>query len=302
MAVEPRDLEYFAVVAERGNLGRAAEALELSQPALSKSLRRLEGWAGTKLVKRTPKGVELTPIGSALLEHAHRLRLSLHDIGRAMADLSGGRVGSLRVGAGPLMVEAILPAACEALLKYAPNLDFKVEVSMNDVLMPALRNGELDLVVSGIPPATHEDLVQEYLYDDEFVVYASADHRLAKRKGVTMEDLVRERWATAPAAVLSWNWMHRAFEDRGLPPPRTTLRTSSASLALHAVSRSDLLGFTSRRNLRQAMQRLRLVEISVKAMPWRRRVGISYRKDGYLSPAAKRFIEILKETAKEIVI
>ena len=55
-----RDLEYFAAVAEHGNLGRAAEALDLSQPALSKSVRRLELWAGTKLVQRTPKGVELT--------------------------------------------------------------------------------------------------------------------------------------------------------------------------------------------------------------------------------------------------
>ena len=67
IAMELRDIEYFTVVAEHGNLGRAAEALGLSQPALSKSLRRLEHEIGAKLVKRTPKGVELSAEGMALL-------------------------------------------------------------------------------------------------------------------------------------------------------------------------------------------------------------------------------------------
>ena len=88
--MELRDLEYFAVVAEHGHVGRAAEALGLSQPALSKSLRRLEKAMQAKLVKRTPKGVELTAVGSALHMHVHRLRLSLNDVVHEAADLSQG--------------------------------------------------------------------------------------------------------------------------------------------------------------------------------------------------------------------
>jgi len=66
-----RDVEYFAVLAKHGHVGRAAEALGLSQPALSLSLRRLERSIQAKLVKRTPKGVELTSVGSALLAQVH---------------------------------------------------------------------------------------------------------------------------------------------------------------------------------------------------------------------------------------
>ena len=73
--MELRDLEYFSVVAEHGNVRRAAEALDLSPPALSKSLRRLEKAVGAKLVKRVPKGIELTAVGSAMVDQARRIRL-----------------------------------------------------------------------------------------------------------------------------------------------------------------------------------------------------------------------------------
>ena len=93
-----RDIEYFAVIAEHGHLGRAAEALGLGQPALSVSLRRLEKSAEAKLVKRTPKGVELTDVGRALLTHVGRLQLAREDLARELSDLAHGQAGHLRVG------------------------------------------------------------------------------------------------------------------------------------------------------------------------------------------------------------
>src|SRR5262245_26339494 len=107
-----RDIEYFAVLAEHGQLVRAAEALGLSQPALSLSLRRLEKSAQAKLVRRTPKGVELTDVGAALLTHVERLRLARHDLAREVADLAQGTAGQLRVGTGPATADGFLPLAC----------------------------------------------------------------------------------------------------------------------------------------------------------------------------------------------
>src|SRR5882672_2516976 len=124
--MELRDIEYFAVVAEHGHLGRAAESLELSQPALSKSLRRLEQAMGAKLVKRTAKGVELTAAGTALLSHVRRLRLALGDVAHEVADIGQGRAGQLRVGANQFALDYLLPAVCGALLKDAPKLTLKV--------------------------------------------------------------------------------------------------------------------------------------------------------------------------------
>lgn len=299
MTLGLRDIEYFVAIADHGNVGRAAESLGLSQPALSKSLRRLEVSMQTKLVKKVPKGVELTAVGSAFLVHVRRIRLSLDDVAHEVADLTQGRAGHVRVGANQYAIDHVLPAMCGTLLKDAPKMTLKVTVGANDVLVPALRNGQLDLIISGIPTSPEGDFVQVYLSDDEFVVYASANHRLAKRKRVTTADLSRERWALLPNVVAT-QWLRRAFEDHGLPPPEVALETSSDTLRLHAVASSELLGFTPRIYVREAASRLRLVELRVKELTWRRPLGVRYRKDAYLSPAARRFIEILKATAKEI--
>ena len=174
--MEPRDLQYFAVVAEHGNLRRAADAIGISQPALSKTLRRLEKAAGTKVVRRTPKGVELTAMGFTLLAHARRLQFALDDVLKEVADLNGGRSGLLRIGASFEAAELLLPSACEILLQHAPDVITKITAGTNEALVPALRSGILDLVISGIPKAGDQDLTQERLWEEDFIVCAAASH------------------------------------------------------------------------------------------------------------------------------
>src|ERR1700724_3059789 len=118
--MELRDIEYFSVIAEQGHRGRAADALGLSQPALSKSLRRLERILQAKLVKRTPKGVELTAEGAVLSARARELKLSLQSVAREVAEVGQGRVGHLRIGVGFPRPEEFLTAAFSAMLKGAP--------------------------------------------------------------------------------------------------------------------------------------------------------------------------------------
>jgi DNA-binding transcriptional LysR family regulator len=292
-----RDIEYFALVAEQGHLGRAAEALGLSTPALSKSLRRLERAAGAKLVKRTPKGVELTAPGATLYSHARQLQLALHDVAREVADIGQGRAGALRVGANQFSLDHILPRASETLLKEAPKVGLKLTAGGNDVLVPALRNGRLDLIIGYVPSAP-EGLVEEHLLSDAFVVHCSSGHRLSERKRVTIADVADETWALGPANVPDWQWLHRIFEEKGLPPPKTAIETSATPLRLRVVSSTRLLGFAPRLFVQQAMSRLPLVELPVTELEWPCRLAVRYRKGGYISPAGRRFIEILKATAK----
>src|SRR5262245_66282968 len=96
--MELRDLEYFAVVAEQGNLGRAAELLGLSQPALSKSIARLEDATEDKLFRRTAKGRDLTAEGSMLLSRGRELRQSLRNVAREDSDCSRGQAGHSKLG------------------------------------------------------------------------------------------------------------------------------------------------------------------------------------------------------------
>jgi DNA-binding transcriptional LysR family regulator len=265
------------------------------------SLRRLEESAQAKLVKRTPKGVELTAVGAALLSHVSRLRLARDDLAREVADLAHGRAGHLRIGASPANAEAFVPEACSTLLMEAPKVSLNVAVLDNDALLPALRKGDLDIAVTHTQQFPQPDLTQELFREDEFILYCASGHRLAKRKSLTLDDLTQERWATtwasAYAPLLS---LHRKFGEHGLPAPRIALVSDSVVLKLRAVAGSDLVGVTVRRNIDTAATQLRLKILPVKGLDWVRPVAIAYRKDAYLSPAARRFIEILKATAGRI--
>jgi DNA-binding transcriptional LysR family regulator len=295
-----RDIEYFSVVAEHGHLGRAADALGLSQPALSKSLRRLEQAMQAKLVRRTSKGVELTTVGAALFSHVRRLRLSLDDVTREVADLAQGRAGHLRIGCAPIFSTYVLPAACAALLKEAPGLTFKVTFLDLEIAVPALRHGELDFYLAPFQASRHEDLVEEHLFDQEVVAYASTRHRLARKKKVELADLARERWAVAALNAPSPPRLRQAFLDAGLPPPEIAMESNSLMFRHRIVASTDLVGIAPKQSISESFPRSRCVVFRVRDLNYIRRVGMMYREDAYLSPAARRFIEILKATAKEI--
>lgn len=291
--MELRDIEYFGVIARHGNMRRAAEALGLSPPALSKSLRRLETSMEARLVERTGKGVRLTPVGVALAAQAHRLRLTLDDITREAADLNRGRSGHLRIGAGPSDCE-LLPAACARLMKEAPRLRIDILVSDNDELVPLVVDGTLDLALNTVPLTLYDGVEQTHLQDDGYVAFASANHPLTRRRALALTDLVDQRWTSSTADYLPKQLLVRAFTDRGLPAPRFILQSRAVRLRLQMVASTDLLGFGPKRVVDMAAASLRLKALRVEELTLPRSVGVMYRKGAYLPPAATRLIQLLK--------
>jgi DNA-binding transcriptional LysR family regulator len=298
MNMDLRDIEYFAAIAEHRHIGRAAEALGLGQPALSISLRRLESAAGARLVERTPKGVELTEIGAALLAHVGRLRLAREDLARELADLARGEAGTLRIGASPSNALAVLPEVCSALLAESPKLLLRVAVHDNEALLPALRKGELDVVIGHEQQFGDPDLTEITVRQDEFVVYCAADHPLTARKSLRLKDLANERWvATEANAYAPWLSLHQFFAERELPQPRIALVSSSPALNMRAVASSRLLGVSNRRAVLATMASLRLACLAVKDLDWARDAVIVHRKGAYLSPVARRFIDAIRKAS-----
>jgi DNA-binding transcriptional LysR family regulator len=296
-----RDVEYFAAIAEHGQLQLAADALGLSQPALSMSLRRLEQAMNAKLLKRTPKGVELTSVGTALLARASKLRLSLDDVMREIADLGEGRAGHLRIG----MIESnihVVPNACTALLAEAPRLTLKLTTNDHYTLLTALRNGTLDIAVTvnREQTAREEDMVEVRLCDVETTILAAANHPLAKRKQLTFADLAQERWVLPAPGIGGVRLITQAFGSLELPPPTVAIEASSMMSRFHLVATSDLLTFGTTPVSQRATAYLGIVELRVKGLPAGRYICANYRKDAYLPPAAFRFIEILRKVAGEM--
>ena len=297
--MELRDIQYFVVIAEHRHVSRAAEALGLSQPALSKSLRRLEQSVRAKLVRRTPKGIELTREGHALLQRAGELRLSFQNLVREIAEVGEGRATVLRVGIGVSVSQSYVSAALGVFFKAEPRVTLTLVCSDNDVLIPDLRSGALDLVINftGFPPA--DGLVTEHLYDEEHRVWASKEHRLVRKKSVTVKDLHAERWAVTEPGVISHQRLYELFRDSGLSQPDVAIVSRNANLRLRAVAASNLLTLGSR-SLSQETLASEVKALNVVGLQRFRAIGAIYRDEKYMSPTLRRLVVTLKRTTVDL--
>jgi DNA-binding transcriptional LysR family regulator len=190
--------------------------------------------------------------------------------------------------------DEFLLAAIIELLRAEPRITMKVVVSDIDEILPALQSGQIDVVFNLMvfkPPA---GLAYIPLREDECVVFCGANHRLAARTPVPLSELSKERWALGEPGLPTQQRLHEVFRDNGLEPPRVALESRLLSLRVQAAANAGLLLYTSR----TVATRFGTGEIALKALPvqelrWVRSVGVLHREEPYLSPAVRRFIEIL---------
>ncbi|WCM53190.1 LysR family transcriptional regulator [Pseudomonas sp. WJP1] len=286
-----RDLAYFMKIAELGHLGRAAEVLHVSQSALSKCIDRLEDAYGAELFERVGRGIRLTSAGQLLCERSQKVERLLDETRRQTASMGKGLAGVIRVGAAATTAEFVLPKACRLLQEQAPAVLLEIQIGMNDVLHDSLRKGALDLVVG--PLGTRDEELSELaILNDEVVVVASANHPLAGRH-VPMQALCEYRWILSPTSVATRQWLEAAFSANGLPAPDVAIVSSSLASMRNLIAETGLLSFVSRRNLASTGDVL--IEIPNEKTTMPRRFGVIHRTDAYLSPATRRFIDILQQ-------
>src|SRR5205085_8988073 len=120
--IDLRDLRYFETIAELQHLGRAAQRLHRTQPALTSAVRRLEDVCGAPLFERAGRGIRLAPAGKVLLKWAQRMRFDVEDARREIAELGKGLSGQIRIGIVPTAAQFLLPAAARQLLADAPEV------------------------------------------------------------------------------------------------------------------------------------------------------------------------------------
>ena len=144
-------LRHFLAVVNERSISAAAQRLAISQPALTKSIRKLETYLGAPLFERLPRGVSLTAFGETLLPHARRIEAECQFAETEMKALRGGHSGRLRLGAGPFFGAALLPAAIAKLQPRFPDLRVELDVGTNEVTHPRLFEGELDAVFCRLP-------------------------------------------------------------------------------------------------------------------------------------------------------
>jgi DNA-binding transcriptional LysR family regulator len=291
-----RDLKYFEVIATEGNLGRAAERLHRTQPALTKCIDRLEEDLGAKLFEKDGRGMRLTTAGEVLVKRTRLMAIMVEETAREMQEYAGGLQGKVRIGCVPTLAEHMMPRVFEQLLLEAPAITVTLTVAMNDNLLASLRDGDLDLVVGPILE-TDPDIVCEQIAEDTMVVMASENHPVFDGP-CTLARLLDYKWMLPARTVASRQWLDQTFERHGLPRPQVQIEPNVLNAILPILEKTSLLGFVTRFNLVSGRARVREVVLAETQM--QRRLGLTYRKNGYLSPAAARIVDILRASGKEL--
>jgi DNA-binding transcriptional LysR family regulator len=294
-----RDLYYFEAIADCGHMGRAAERVFRTQPALSKCIQRLEEQLSAALFERVGHRLVLTPVGDALLARARFLRRSLEDTVREVDDVARGVTGHVRIGHTATAAEQLLPKVISLLRREMPGVTMELGMGMNDELRTSLRAGDHDLLVGPLSPGDGE-FTSHVMFSDHVVVACSRSHPLAGRPRVRMKDLAACGWVMPPRGVAIRDWLDRTFEGRGLPPPKVEIDSGSISLMPRLIADTELLTFISRENLGAGSVMTLLRELEFAPTTLRREIGVVMRANGYLSPAVRTAVGLLKARGREL--
>src|SRR3954447_9215481 len=185
------DLHVLMTVAETGSMGRAAERLAVSAPSVSKAISDIEHVIGVRLLDRTPKGVEPTAYGRALLRHSTGAFDELRQGIKAIESLSDPSIGEIRIGCPDVFTSGVVSAIIDQFSKQYPRVIVNVTAANNvaEEFRP-LRDRAVDLVIAGFPkPLNKDDLVLECLYEDRPYIVSGQGNPWARRRKIDLAEL-----------------------------------------------------------------------------------------------------------------
>jgi len=297
-------LRIVAALAEAGQIGRAAAALGITQPAASRLLAEVERITGHAVHAREGRGVVLTPGGAALARRAARILADLDLAAREMDEIAAGAAGHVALGAitGPAL-DHVLPALRAARLS-APRVTVEVEVATSDVLADQLLSGRLDFALARLPPQRVDRLEARLIGAEPVSLVVRAGHRLAQGSASDPEDLMAHDWVLpGPGAVLREAVLARLAE-LGLPAPRGTLATSSFLLTLAMLQQSNAIAPLATAVARRfatgeaAPYAILPVELGISAAPY----GLLTRTGSRMTPAAERIARLILDQAGDQLV
>lgn len=296
MALEPRQLKAFLAIVHTGSLGRAAQTLHLTQPALSRVVKQMENQLRVQLFERRTTGMELTTFGKALLPYATHLTeeadLAIEEIN---VRLGLGR-GTLRIGTVGSAAMVVLPSLVDRFQKQWPNLQLQITEAVEDKLAAALVNNDVDVVLSG-PIAETEEIMQvcEHRFSDRSVVIASASHPLDERRKVALADLLEMPWAMPSSDAEPRRLFDALIHQLGAKPPRIAVETRSPSTIKAVVAQTRILGWLPEPLFaaEQAAGLIRTVRCDELVMP--RRFFVYRRRRNFMAPALQQFLQALQK-------
>ncbi len=289
-SLTPLWLRVFLSVVEHGSFNKAAEALYLSQPAVSQRIRQLERWLGVTLFKRTPQGVQLTEAGRVFLTYAQDMQRLLRAAEKQMLELRQDRP-VLHIGATPSVATHRLPGWIRRFHQRYPHILLSLHTDTTPNLVKAVSNHDLPLAfIEGELPRETE-VRYLLLREIPFRVVAPKNSPWRGRHVVRLEDLDGQPLVTRPPDSQTRKWMERLFRERGVHP-RVVAELDTPEAIKHAVAQGLGISLLPECVLRPDDP---LLVLDIADGPVRRFLKAIWPKDSPLLPPARAFLEGLTQ-------
>jgi DNA-binding transcriptional LysR family regulator len=302
--MDTRLLSRFVTVADLGSLNRAAQKLNLSQPALSKSIRLLEETLSADLIERGPRGITITPFGQSVYTYAKLIATELRkmdeEIG-AMRDLTLGAV-NLGTAPGNVFTSNVLANAILRLAKTGRRLIINSRVGPREHLIKPLLLGELDFVITVLTENPPAELIEEQLYEDPLIFVVKPGHPLTRRKGIGIRDLVRFPWVVPDE--YAHESLHRLALSENVAIEQAVMRCNASNLIKALLLPSEFVALVREDMARIDLKSGDLKELSLsrdlssKRFLGAQRMGLVYRANSAVPRASQALIDEIRSFYK----
>ena len=283
-----RRLKALIELSRRRHMGAAANALGISQPAVSLMLRDIEHEIGAALFERGVRGLHPTQAGETVI---WQLKLALNEVRIAadeVAAIRGLKQGEVRVGVLSLGRSYVLPVAITRLLRKHPELKISTMEGSFEVQVAALRAGEIDFMLGALRPPQHcKGLSREPLINDMMAVVCRAGHPLCTRENVSLADTLEYEWVLPHSGTPTRNLFETLFSARDISQPHIALETTDLSIIREVLLDSDMLTIISPHQYRREFSSGMLYRLALPLPETARQVGLLRRTDDRPSPGAQ---------------
>jgi DNA-binding transcriptional LysR family regulator len=301
MGVELRHLNHLIAAIEKGTIGKAAESLGISQPALTKSIRNLEAMLQVRLLERRSRGVVPTVYGELVVSRGRSVKIELQEIVYDIQALRAGTGTHVRIGVAQGVASRLVPAAMIRLSTERPKSRFSVWAAAAGELIKLLTDGDIEFAVAplgGYDPQAR--LAEEVLFEDRPVIVVARNHPLAHKAFVRPKDLVKARWVLPQGTTPLRRMLDRIFISENVRPPAPTIECDSAVYVKSVLMEKDFVGFLPRDEITVEEKSRLLRGIAFKTNTPGRPIGILRRRSGALSPSSMLLVKQIKRMCDEL--